>query len=132
AFWLICASKNPEAIHVEKIGCDRRFGNSLCRSIAVLRFRGETCARKQADRCLRPAERPLRLRLRSVQLVRGVYLPKRQVDTSAILALLSAQRAVPRAALLIANPKNNLLSDRSLRSSSSGSVQESARDDAGR
>ena len=76
-----------------------------------------TCARKRADRSLRSAERPLRLRLRSVQLVHGVYLPKRQIDTSAILALLSAQRAVPRAALLIVNLENNLLSYRSLRSS---------------
>ena len=92
------------------------FGDSLCAlslsaASAAKRARVSeptgACA-QQNGRCVS---------LRSVQLVHGVYLPKRQIDTSAILALLSAQRAVPRAALLIVNLENNLLSDRSLRSS---------------
>jgi hypothetical protein len=93
------------------------FGDSLCAlSLSSASAAKHARVSEPTGACAQQ-KRPLRLRLRSVQLVHGVYLPKRQIDTSAILALLSAQRAVPRAALLIVNLENNLLSDRSLRSS---------------
>jgi hypothetical protein len=44
---------------------------------------------------VRPAERPLRFRLRSIELVHDEYLRERPIDAGTVLALLPAERSVP-------------------------------------
>jgi hypothetical protein len=91
-FWLICLPREfGRSFHDDKIDCGCRSCGAFCGCILVPRFCGKACKNEQTgDRRVRPAERALRVRLRSIQLVHGLYLPERQVDASAILALLSA------------------------------------------
>jgi hypothetical protein len=85
-----------------EIGRQYRDGGSPCRGIDVSGYGGKTCKSDKADdvRRLRAAERPLRFRLRSVELVHDVYLRERPIDPGTVLALLPAKRFVPRSALL--------------------------------
>lgn len=67
------------------------------------RFIAGTCGEgqsEQADRRLRSAERALHLRLQSEQLVHRLHMRERSIDADAVLAMLSAERALSRAALL--------------------------------
>ena len=74
----------------------RDDGSPYCR-IDVFDHGGKTC---QADKGedvgrLRAAERPLRFRLRSIELVHDVHLRERPIDAGTVLALLPAERSVP-------------------------------------
>jgi len=82
------------------------IGGSPCRRIDVFGYSGETCkAGKREDvRRLRTAERPLRLRLRSIELVHDVYLRERPIDRGTVLALLPAERLMPGPTLLKNRP----------------------------
>jgi hypothetical protein len=78
------------------------------RRIDVSSYGGKTCKGDNGEdvRRLCAAERTVRFRLRSAQLVHDVHLRKRPIDPGAILALLPAKRLVPGPALL---KKPNLL-----------------------
>ena len=71
-------------------------GSPYCR-VDVCGHGGKTYqAGKGEDvRRVRPAERPLRLRLRSIELVHDEYLRERPIDAGTVLALLPAERSMP-------------------------------------
>ena len=81
----------------------RRYhgSGSSCRRIDVSLQGGKTRkAGKGNVRRLRAAERPLHFRLRSIELVHDVYLRELSIDRGTVLALLPAERFMPRTALL--------------------------------
>jgi hypothetical protein len=82
------------------------IGGSSCRRIDVFNYGGETrtADKRENVRGVCTAERPLRLRLRSTELVHDVYLRERPVDRGTILALLPAERLMPRPTLLRNRP----------------------------
>ena len=100
-FWLASfATGSARAFH--KMG--RQYhdnGSPYCR-VDVCGHGGKTYqAGKGEDvRRVRPAERPLRFRLRSIELVHDEYLRERPIDAGTVLALLPAERPLPRTALL--------------------------------
>jgi hypothetical protein len=75
---------------------------SPCRRIGGSGHGGKTCKAGKGEpvRRLRADERALRVRLRSIKLVHDVYLCERPIDPGAVLALLPAERPMPRPALL--------------------------------
>jgi hypothetical protein len=89
-----------ELCHADEI--DRSgFGDRTGRYVALAGFGGKTREEHNGrNRRVRPVLRTLYFRLRSVQLVRRVYVHQRSIDTGAVLALLSAERALSGAALL--------------------------------
>ena len=100
-FWLVSfGTESARAFH--EMGHQYRDdGSPYCR-IDVFDHGGKTC---QADKGedvgrLRAAERPLRFRLRSIELVHDVHLRERPIDAGTVLALLPAERPLPRTALL--------------------------------
>jgi hypothetical protein len=91
-----------------------------CCHVCVSGSGDKTCkdAKSQDDWRMRATKRPLYFRLRSTQLVHGVYLRERPIDPRAVLALLPAKRLMPGAALLMADLAGALrLTARSRRSS---------------
>jgi hypothetical protein len=85
------------------------FGDRTGRYVALAGFGGKTCEEHNGkNRRVRPVLRTLYFRLRSVQLVHRVYVHQRSIDTGAVLALLSAERALSGAALLEATGRSCL------------------------
>jgi hypothetical protein len=100
-FWLVSfGTIFARAFH--EIGRQYRDGGGPCRRIDVSGHGGKTCKVAKAEdvRRLRAPERPLYFRLRSIELVHDEHLHKRPVDTGTVLALLRAERLMPRPALL--------------------------------
>jgi hypothetical protein len=80
---------------------DSGFGDLTRRDVAVAGVGGKACEEHRgSDRRVRPVLRTLFFRLRSVQLVRGVYVHQRSIVSGAVSALLPAKRALSGAALL--------------------------------
>src|SRR6516165_11096979 len=93
-FWLASfATGSARAFH--KMG--RQYhdnGSPYCRVDVCGHGRKTYQAGKGEDvRRVRPAERPLRFRLRSIELVHDEYLRERPIDAGTVLALLPAERS---------------------------------------
>jgi hypothetical protein len=89
-----------ELTDASRFNRENHFGWRAYCSIAVAGAGGKDKCESENGRRLRAAERTLHIRLRSIELVHRLHLHEWAIDAGTVLALLSAERPLPRAALL--------------------------------